>query len=77
MINIPDRVIELLKRDNAQKNFRVHFPNGERADITKDNIIEVSFSESICSQGFKFGLCETPSIEFVTFDIENIKGLFY
>lgn len=77
MINIPEEVKQLLKNDNTKKNFRVHFPNGERADITNENIIEesVSFTESICSYDkLKFGLCESPFLEFETVGIPNIKG---
>lgn len=76
MINISEEVKQLLKSDSTRKRIRIHFPNGDRADITDENLVEesVSFTESICSQGFRFGLCETPRIEFETIGIENIKG---
>lgn len=77
MLNIPDEIKQLLKNDNTRKNFRVHFPNGERADITNENIVEesVSLTESICSEEkFKFGLCESPVLEFETFGVGKIKG---
>lgn len=77
MITIPNEVIALFKSDNAYKNFRVTFPNGERGDITNADVVSesVSFTESICSQNtLKFGLCETPMIQFETVGVENIKG---
>lgn len=76
MLTIPSAVEEALK-NGAQKNFRVHFPNGERADITNDNIVSesVSFTESICSQSeLKFGLAEASVLEFETVGVENIRG---
>jgi len=77
MINIPEEVKELLKADGTRKNFRVHFPNGERGDITNENITEesVTLTESICSEEkLKFGLCESPVLEFETFGVGKIKG---
>jgi hypothetical protein len=77
MLNIPAEIKELLKSDSVHKNFRVHFPNGEREDITNENIISesVSFTESICSNPtLQFGLCETPMIQFETFGVDNVKG---
>ena len=77
MLNIPVEIKNLLKTNTATKNFRVTFPNGERADIINDNIVfeSVRFTESVMSQNkFKLGLCESPVIEFEAFGIENIKG---
>lgn len=76
MLNIPENIKELLKADSTRKYFRVHFPNGERADITNANIVEesVAYTEKVSTQGFKFGLSGTPYIEFETIGIENIKG---
>lgn len=78
MINIPQEVKDILHSSRStRKNFRVHFPNGERADITNSNLIEesVEFTESLCSQDeIKFGLCESSVLKFKTFDVENIKG---
>lgn len=77
MLTIPSEIRNLLKSDSVNKNFRVHFPNGERADITNDNIVDdsITFGESICSsEQLQFGLCETPTLEFETVGVENIKG---
>lgn len=76
MLNIPEEIKQKLL-EGCNKNFRVHFPNGEHSDITNENIVSesVSFTESICSQSeLKFGLCESPYIEFETFGIGKIKG---
>lgn len=77
MIKIPEEVKQLFKMDSVKKNLRVHFPNGERGDITNAQIPEESFSftESICSQRkLKFGLCEASVVEFECVGVENIKG---
>lgn len=77
MLTIPSEIRNLLKSDSVNKNFRVHFPNGERADITNENIVDdsITFGESICSsEQLQFGLCETPTLEFETVGVENIKG---
>ena len=77
MLNVPNEVLNLIKADGTMKNFRVHFPNGERADIISSDIYEenVSLSESVCSRPeLKLGMCESPVIEFEAVGIENIKG---
>ena len=77
MLNIPKEVKDLFKQDSVRKNIRIHFPNGERADITNSNLIAESFSftESVMSQSeFRFGLCEASMVEFDCFGVENIKG---
>ena len=77
MITIPESIKSLLKSDSSRKNFRVHFPNGEREDITNANIVSesVTLTESICStQQLKIGMCETPSIEFETLGVGYIRG---
>ena len=77
MLTIPKKVRDIIKSDSYNNNIRIHFPNGERADITNENIVSesVDFRESICSRnGLKFGLCETPMIQFETFGVENVKG---
>lgn len=77
MIQIPDRIKELLHADTCQKNIRIHFPNGERADICNDMIVNntVSFKESLCSQdSLKFGLCEASVFECEVVNVENITG---
>jgi len=78
MLNIPDTVKALFKRDGVRKNFRVHFPNGELPDITNENIVEesVKFTESLCSQDvLKFGLTESSVINFETVGIGNMYGM--
>lgn len=77
MLNIPEEVKTLYRQPGADKNLRIHFPNGEHEDITNDNLISESFSfeESICSQDtLKFGLCEAGMVEFETIGVGNIKG---
>lgn len=78
MLNVPESVKELFLRDGTHKNFRVHFPNGEHADLTNEHIESesVRFSESICSRDeLEFGLCEQSSLEFTCFGLEeSIKG---
>lgn len=78
MLNIPETVKALYKRDGVNKNFRAHFPNGELPDITNENIVQesVKFQESVCSQDvFKFGLTEASVIEFETVGIANMYGM--
>ena len=78
MLNIPESVKTLFKRDGVRKNFRVHFPNGELPDITNDNVVQesVKFTESLCSQDvLKFGLTEASVIEFETVGIPNMYGM--
>lgn len=77
MLNVPDRIKELLHTDSVNKNIRIHFPNGERSDICNDLIVQdsVQFTESLCSQDkLKFGLCETPAFECEVVGVGNIKG---
>ena len=77
MLNIPEEVKNLFRQDSITKNFRIHFPNGERADLTNADLVEesVQFTESLCSQeSLKFGLCEASVLEFETIDVENITG---
>ena len=78
MLNIPESVKTLFKRDGVRKNFRVHFPNGELSDITNENVVQesVKFTESLCSQDvLKFGLTEASVIEFETVGIGNMYGM--
>lgn len=78
MLNIPDEVKGLFKLDRCNKNFRVHFPNGEMDDLTNENVVQesVEFSESICSQNtFKFGKSESSTIEFETVGVQNMMGM--
>lgn len=77
MLNIPEEIKQLFRQGSVKKNLRIHFPNGEREDITNNNIISESFSftESVMSQSeLKFGLCEASMVEFECFDIGYIKG---
>ncbi len=77
MLYIPEEVKDVLKRDSVRKNLRISFPNGEHEDITNDNLIaeSMTFTESICSRDdFRLGLTESPTIEFETFNVDNIKG---
>lgn len=78
MLNIPESVKTLFKTASVRKNFRVHFPNGEYADLTNRNIVaeSVRFSESICSKEvFQYGLSERSSLEFECVGVTNIYGL--
>lgn len=78
MLNIPETVKALFKRDGVYKNFRVHFPNGELSDLTNENVMQesVKFTESVCSQDvFKFGLTEASVIEFETVGVANMYGM--
>lgn len=77
MITIPKNVKKKLKEYVGYKNVRVHFPNGEREDITNENIVyeTLEIQESLCSKkNLEFGLCEATSLKFDCFGIENIKG---
>lgn len=78
MLNIPESVKDLFKRDSVRKNFRVTFPNGEYADITNADVVKesVKFTESLCSQSvFKFGLAEASVLEFETVGVGNMYGM--
>lgn len=77
MINIPEEIRNLFNTEGINKNIRIHFPNGERADICNDMIIKdsVTLTESLCSQDtLKFGLCESPVFECSVVGMENMKG---
>ena len=77
MIAVPEEIKELYHQDHCYKNIRIHFPNGERADICNDLIVKdsVSFKESLCSQNtLKFGLCEASVFECETVGVGNING---
>lgn len=77
MLSIPEAIKTLFKTDGARKNFRAHFCNGERADITNSDVVteSVRFTESICSgETVRFGLTEASMIEFETVGVENISG---
>ena len=76
MVDTFDDIKDILKRDSVLKNIRVTFPNGDRADITNDQIIKesVKFEEYLSSRvPVKFGLCEANVISFQCVGVENIK----
>lgn len=81
MLNIPDVVKALYLtegRTDIRKNFRVTFPNGEYPDVNGDQIVSesVKFTESIMSQSsFRFGLAESPQIQFETVGVGNMLGM--
>lgn len=78
MLNLPEPVKTLFRMDGVRKNFRVHFPNGEMADITNSQIVteSVHFTESVCSQdSLKFGLTEASMIEFETVGAANMRRM--
>ena len=78
MLTIPSQIKTLYQTDGVQKNFRVHFPNGEYSDITNSDVVSesVHFTESLCSQSvFKFGLAEASVLEFETVGIGNMYGM--
>ena len=77
MLRLPDDVKALFSAPNVRRNFRVIFPDGERADLTNADVVQesVSFSESVCSESvFRFGCCERSMIEFETVGVENIQS---
>ena len=77
MLTMPETIKTLFKTDGVFHNFRAHFPNGERADITNSDIVRESlkFTESLCSDDvFRFGGCERSVIQFETVGVENILG---
>ena len=77
MLNIPGAIKNLYKSDSVRKNFRIHFPGGEYRDITNDDIEleSVYLTESISSMSvIKFGLCESPCLEFVCHHAQSFKG---
>ena len=77
MVNVPEEIKDLLHLDSWKKNIRIHFPDGERADICNDQIVmdSVQFTESICSQNtLKFGLCESPIFQCEVIGVSNVTG---
>jgi len=77
MIKVDDRIKNLVAKYGVRRNFRVIFPNGERADLTNKDIIQdsVELVESVCSETvFRFGCCERSMISFECMGVENIQG---
>lgn len=78
MLTVPATIQTLFKTDGIRKNFRVHFPNGENADLTNADIVQesVTFTESVCSRNtFQFGLSERSEIDFECVGVQNIYGM--
>lgn len=78
MITVTSAQEAIIKDDETVKSFVVHFPNGERADLTNSDIVfeSVRFTESVCSdQSFRFGAADASCIEFETVGVGNIIGL--
>lgn len=77
MLTIPESVKALYLTDGVWKNFRAHFPDGERADLTNENLVQESLrlTESFCSREvFRFGLTEASVLEFETVGVGNLYG---
>lgn len=79
MLDIPEKHKELFRGRYLPRDIRIHFPDGEHADLTKKDIYgdgsSLSFTESLCSQSnIRFGIAEKSVIKFDTVDVENIKG---
>lgn len=77
MLTIPVMIPELIAKATTRKNFRVHFPGGEHADLINDAVLKdsVRFTESVCSETvFRFGCAERSVIEFVAVGCPNIMG---
>ena len=77
MLKVDYRIKELVAKFGVRRNFRVIFPNGERADISGNSIVadSVELSESICSETvFRFGCIERSMLSFECIGIENIMG---
>lgn len=77
MLEISTRAKELAMQGSTRKNLRIHFPNGEREDITNKNLVSesMSFTESVLSDdNFHFGTAEASVLDFQTIGVENIDG---
>jgi hypothetical protein len=78
MLDIPEAVKNLLKQDSVPKNFRISFPEGERADILNDQIIKesVQLTESLSTRNvIKFGSCDSSVLRFSCVGVEDITGM--
>lgn len=78
MLEIPEDHKKLFRDIYVPKDIRIHFPNGERPDLTKKDIYDdgssLKFTEPLCSQkNLKFGLSEKSVLQFDAIDIENIE----
>lgn len=77
MVQVHYKIKELVAKYGVRRNFRVIFPNGERADLTSADIIDdtVELSESVCSETvFRFGCIERSMLSFECMNIQNIQG---
>ena len=77
MLNIPDTVKTLYKRDDVQKLIQIYFPNGERDRVANNLLLTdcVKLTESICSEEYlTFGLAENSVIEFDAVDLGDWTG---
>ena len=77
MLQTDYRIKALVAKFGVRRNFRVIFPNGERADLTGADIMQdtVELTESACSETvFRFGCCERSMITFECMGVENIQG---
>lgn len=78
MLRVSGDYVKPLFDKNVSRNFRVVFPDGERADLTNADIVQESvvLTESVCSESvFTFGCCERSMIEFETIGVGNIRGV--
>ena len=78
MVRVHSYIKTLFATPGVKRNFRVMFPNGERADLTNSDIVQesVELTESACSETvFRFGCCERSMIRFETVGVENIQGV--
>lgn len=79
MIQIPQEVRTLLKRDSVYKHFRAVFEDGT-PDICNRHILKESLKlrESVFSgDSFTFGAAEAPTIQFETVGVGNILGKWF
>ena len=77
MLDISTRAKELAMQGSTRKKLRIHFPNGEREDITNENLVSesMSFTESVLSDdNFHFGTAEASVLDFQTIGVGNIDG---
>ena len=77
MLKLPQLITDLYTAGSVRKNFRVTFPDGERADLTNADIVQesVTLTEAVTSESvFRFGGCERSMIEFKAVGVENIRG---
>jgi hypothetical protein len=77
MLKVDSNIKNLFAKFGVRRNFRVMFPNGERADLTNADIVTetVELSESVCSETvFRFGCVERSMLTFECMGVENIQG---